>query len=163
MNTRRVRHGVTLLAGCAAVLPLPAAPRDPTVPPPALRAPSAPVSPAMRPEPPAAPRQLLTIDGRRYVVDRGRLRGVGDPLGDARIERIDDDAVHVRQAGVLLRLPMYATTVRREPSAAPPAPAVPSTAPGPVAERALASAAASPRAAVGTRPEAPDPETRPVP
>jgi hypothetical protein len=142
---------------------VPAAPRDPTLPPPALRAPSAPVAPAVRPEPPPAPRQLLTIDGRRYVVDRGRLRGVGDRLGDARIERIDDDAVHVRQGGTLLRLPMYATTVRREAAAMPAAPSAPAPAlPAPTTERALATAARVPRTS-GALPDAPDPETRPEP
>lgn len=62
---------------------------------------------------PPAVRQLLVVDGRRYVVDGTRRRGVGDTLGDARIERIDDDAVLLRRGGELLRLPLFAGVNRR--------------------------------------------------
>jgi hypothetical protein len=65
------------------------------------------------PAPPPAVRQLLVVDGRRYVVDGTRRRGVGDTLGDARIERIDDDAVLLRRGGELLRLPLFAGVNRR--------------------------------------------------
>jgi hypothetical protein len=62
---------------------------------------------------PAPARHLMVIDGRRYVVWGGRKRGVGDLLGDARIERIEDTAVVVRQDGALRRLPLYGDVQRR--------------------------------------------------
>lgn len=63
-------------------------------------------------DPPPA-RHLMVVDGRRYVVWGGRKRSVGDMLGDARIERIEDSAVVVRQDGALQRLPLYGDVTRR--------------------------------------------------
>ena len=63
-------------------------------------------------EPPPA-RHLMVVDGRRYVVWGGRKRSVGEMLGDARIERIEDNAVVVRQDGTLQRLPLYGDVMRR--------------------------------------------------
>lgn len=60
-------------------------------------------------EPPAVSvRQLLVVDGQRYVVHGGRRRAVGDWLGDARIESIEDSAVVVRRGGQRQRLPLFA-------------------------------------------------------
>ena len=94
--------------------------RDPT------RAPEVVGAPAPGSSAPAATqilRQLLVVDGRRYVVDGSRLRGVGDMLGAARIERIEDAAVVVRDAGGTRRLPLHAgVTKRPAPQARPAAP-----------------------------------------
>lgn len=120
-------------AALLALLALPFAPavadpgapalRDPLQPPAALRAASAPEAAADAGAP--ALRQILVVDGRRYVVEGTRLRGVGDKLGDARIERIGDDAVWLRRAGGVQRVPLFAGITRRPaaPEAATPAPA----------------------------------------
>jgi hypothetical protein len=85
--------------------------RDPMLAPadvrPASGAASAPAA-----EPPQA-RHLMVIDGRRFVVWGGRKRGVGEMLGDARIERIEDSAVVVRLDGTLQRLPLFGDVNRR--------------------------------------------------
>lgn len=102
------------VAAAAAAEPEPA-PRDPLQPPAAARpATPAPAGPVTANAPaPAAVRQILVVDGRRHVVEGTRLRGVGDRLGEARIERIDDSAVWVRENGVLQRLPLYGSVTRR--------------------------------------------------
>lgn len=70
-------------------------------------------------EPPAVSvRQLLVVDGQRYVVHGGRRRAVGDWLGDARIESIEDSAVVVRRGGQRQRLPLFAG-VTKTPVALP--------------------------------------------
>lgn len=100
--------------------------RDPTLPPTALRplpppgaASSADGRTALVAAPPRpTPPTLLVIDGRRYVVDQGRRHGVGDTLVGARIERIDETAVWVRQGGSLRALPMYGSVIKRAPAAA---------------------------------------------
>ncbi len=110
--------------------------RDPMLPPPAARAATAAVTPAAPADAASAPavRHLLVMGEQRYVVDHGRRRAVGDLLGGARIERIDDDAVVVRQGTKQLRLPLYAGVVKQ-------APAAPAPAPKPEARTALAGAA----------------------
>ena len=55
----------------------------------------------------------MVIDGVRYVIDNGRRRAVGDLLGGARIERIEDSAVVVRNGKQLQRLPLFAGVVKR--------------------------------------------------
>lgn len=98
--------------------------RDPMLPPPAARpaaAPAAAVADATAPAPPAL-RQILVVDGRRYVVEGTRLRGVGDRLGGARIERIADDAAWVRENGVLQRLPLHGGVIKRAAVESAPAP-----------------------------------------
>ena len=107
--------------------------RDPTVPPIVLQAPPgvgtgvsvaapAPAAPAasasaaaaaQRPVSAAVAHHILIVDGTPYVVDAGRRRGVGEMLGAARIERIEDSAVWVRDGGALKRLPMFGPAVRR--------------------------------------------------
>ena len=102
--------------------------RDPMVPPLAIARPAtSPGSLELSPEPPPTPQQLLTVDGRRYVVDGRRRLGVGDALGSTRIERITDSAVWVREGNTVTRLPFYGGVVKRTVVNAPPsAPAVPS-------------------------------------
>jgi 2-oxoglutarate dehydrogenase E2 component (dihydrolipoamide succinyltransferase) len=107
-----------------------AQPRDP------MRAPSlapAPGAAAARagtggaapaPAPAVQPRHLLTANGCRYVVERGRRYGLGDTLGGARIEAIDDSGVTLREAdNTRRRLPLYGAVAKREPADAAAAPA----------------------------------------
>jgi hypothetical protein len=94
--------------------------RDPMVPPLAIARPAtSPGSLEVAPEPPPTPRQLLTVDGRRYVVDGRRRLGVGDALGGTRIERITDSAVWVREGDTVTRLPFYGGVVKHNVSSLP--------------------------------------------
>jgi len=106
-----LRAAVLLALLAWAPAPVPAQSlRDPT------RAPEVLGAPAPGSSAPAAARplrQLMVVDGRRYVVDGSRLRGVGELLGGARIERIEDAAVLVRDAGGSHRLPLHAGVVKR--------------------------------------------------
>jgi hypothetical protein len=56
---------------------------------------------------------VMLIDGRRYVIDHGRRLGVGDLLGEARIERIDDGVVWLREGGVLRQVSLFGGIVKR--------------------------------------------------
>lgn len=121
-TARHARRGLRALAALGALLawaPVPAqALRDPTRAP-EVRAAAAPGSPAAAVAGQVL-HQLLVVDGRRYVVDGSRLRGVGDTLGAARIERIEDAAVVVRDAGGTRRLPLHGgVTKRPAPEARP--------------------------------------------
>jgi hypothetical protein len=89
------------------------APRDPMQPPPSLRPAASPGGSATAEPPPVVARHLMVVDGVRYVIDNGRRRGVGDLLGGARIERIEDSAVVVRNGKQLQRLPLFAGVVKR--------------------------------------------------
>lgn len=67
---------------------------------------------------PAAPaavqvRQLLVVNGQRYVIDNGRRRAVGDLLGGARIERIDDSGVLLRQGSAQWHVPLFVGVTKR--------------------------------------------------
>lgn len=97
--------------------------RDPTAWPPALRsavaaaqAPSAPASGAEAPD--NAIRQVVFTNGRAYVVLRGRRYGVGEQLEGARIERITEQAVWLREAGQVRREPLYSGVEKRPPPTA---------------------------------------------
>jgi len=89
--------------------------RDPMLPPPDARPAPAPGAAPATPAATALPqaRHLMVVDGVRYVIDGGRRRAVGDLLGGARIERIEDSAIVVRQGRQLQRLPLYAGVVKR--------------------------------------------------
>ncbi|MGQ3051744.1 MAG: hypothetical protein ACT6S0_08170 [Roseateles sp.] len=96
--------------------------RDPTAWPPALRsamAAASPASAASGAEPAdRAVRQVVFADGRAYVVQRGRRYAVGQQLDGARIERITEQAVWLRQAGQVRREPLYGDVEKRpEPPA----------------------------------------------
>lgn len=108
--------GIALTAGPATAQNAPSL-RDPMVPPLAIARPAA--NPGVfdvAPEPPPAPQQLLTVDGRRYVVDGRRRLGVGDALGSTRIERITDSAVWVRDGNTVTRLSFYGGVVKHHVS-----------------------------------------------
>ncbi|KQW43561.1 MULTISPECIES: hypothetical protein [unclassified Roseateles] len=96
--------------------------RDPTAWPPALRsavAAASAASAASGAEPAdRAVRQVVFADGRAYVVQRGRRYAVGQQLDGARIERITEQAVWLREAGQVRREPLYGGVEKRaEPSA----------------------------------------------
>lgn len=99
--------------------------RDPTSLPPALRsaiAAQAASSPASGAEPAdPAIRQVVFANGQAYVVVRGRRHAVGEQLEGARIERITEQAVWLREAGQLRREPLYGGVEKRPPPAAAPA------------------------------------------
>ena len=110
--------------------PLPDIPRDPMQPPALARASVSDGAAAAAPQ--LLARHLFVVDGQRYVIDGGRRRAVGDLLGGARIERIDDSAVIVRSDSGLQRLPLFAG-VTKQAIADPAVPATRSarTAPAP--------------------------------
>lgn len=66
-------------------------------------------------------RQVVFADGRAYVVQRGRRYAIGEQLDGARIERITEQAVWLREAGQLRREPLYGGVEKRAPAAAAPA------------------------------------------
>ena len=100
--------------------------RDPTVLPPALRSAMAAASAASAASGASAPeapgstiRHVVFAGGRAYVVQRGRRYGIGEQLDGARIERITEQAVWLREAGQVRREPLYSGVEKRPP--APPA------------------------------------------
>ncbi|RTL39031.1 MAG: hypothetical protein EKK53_18005 [Burkholderiales bacterium] len=63
-------------------------------------------------------RQVVFADGRAFVVQRGRRYGIGELLDGARIERISEQAVWLREAGQLRREPLYGGVEKRTPAPA---------------------------------------------
>lgn len=116
---------VPLACGFCAAAQVPAL-RDPMQPPVAPRTEPPTLSPDAAPAAPSV-RHLLVIGEKRWVVQGGRRHGIGDTLGSARIERIEDSAVVVRQGGALQRLPLYAG-ITKQAVAAPVAPVAASAA-----------------------------------
>lgn len=107
-------HLLAPLALCCSVAALAAEPlRDPLQPPVSAR-PSAPGGDTAAAAP-AAPvlRQILVVDGRRFAVEGTRLRSVGERFGGARIERIGDDAIWLRDGAGLRRVPLFAGITRQ--------------------------------------------------
>lgn len=96
--------------------------RDPTAWPPALRSALAAASAASAASGAGgagpAIRQVVFANGRAYVVQRGRRYGVGEQLDGARIERITEQAVWLREGGQLRREPLYAGVEKRPPAPA---------------------------------------------
>jgi hypothetical protein len=96
--------------------------RDPTALPPALRSAMAAASAASAAPGADAPdnaiRQVVFANGRGYIVQRGRRYGVGEQLDGARIERITEQAVWLREAGQVRREPLYGGVEKRQPRAA---------------------------------------------
>lgn len=93
--------------------------RDPTAWPPALRSAMAAASAASAAsgvEPVEnAIRHVVFAGGRAYVVQRGRRYGVGEQIEGARIERITEQAVWLREAGQVRREPLYGGVEKRPP------------------------------------------------
>lgn len=65
---------------------------------------------------PAMPFFIMAKGGRRYVIHSAHQLGVGDELDGARIQRIDEDAVWLLEAGRLRRVEMYANVAKRKAS-----------------------------------------------
>ncbi|CAM3835212.1 hypothetical protein [Roseateles saccharophilus] len=97
--------------------------RDPMAWPPALRGAVAAAQAASAASAPGgeAPdnsiRQVVFSSGRGYVVVRGRRYGVGEQLDGARIERVTEQAVWLRESGQLRREPLYGGVEKRPPPA----------------------------------------------
>lgn len=137
--THRTTHrtGLALCLACAGLHTTSlAALRDPTEPPPVAQAAmaassagsSASAADAGRSP---APRHIVVSNGRSHVVERGRRFGVGDMLGQARIERITSDAIWLREGGSTRRVPLYAGVTKRPAVETSPAPST--SAPSPAA------------------------------
>jgi len=115
-----------LLAALAAQAHAQEASRDPTALPVTLRHALAAASSASGAEPARdGIRQVVFADGRGYVVQRGRRYAVGEQLDGARIERITEQAVWLREAGQVRREPLYGGVEKRQP----PVPASPKPTP----------------------------------
>lgn len=85
--------------------------RDPTLPPPSYGAqPQAERDPieGLRAE------HLVTVDGHRYLMWRGRRYAVGDSVQGARIERIEDSGVWVRTEQGVRKLGLFAGVEKNE-------------------------------------------------
>jgi len=93
--------------------------RDPMQPPAAAQPASAASAARERGDEP--PRHIVVVGSTHYLVDHGRRLAVGDLLGERRIERIDRDAVWLRDAQGSHRVPLYPGVTRR----AAPEPALP--------------------------------------
>lgn len=123
--------GATVWAAEPALAPLPA--RDPTVPPLAARATapaasaSADAAGAQATAPGGLPRHLMVLNGKPYVIERGWPRGVGDKLGEARIERIAGGNVWLRDASGTRKLSLYPGVEIRPSAASPPSEPLPSS------------------------------------
>ena len=79
---------------------------------------------------PRVTRHIMIVDGQSFVVEAGRRRSVGDTRGGTRIERIEEQAIWLREAGALQRLPMFGPAVRRATAPGDPAHTAPATAAG---------------------------------
>jgi len=86
--------------------PLPGVARDPTRWPAALQAPAASAANAAANTLPT-PQQIMIVDGKAWLVIGSRRYGVNDKLGDARIQRIEESAVWLRDAQGVHRLPLF--------------------------------------------------------
>ena len=98
--------------------------RDPTLPPAAAGlAGAVPGGPAAALVPGAM--TIIVRDGQPYLVVGTRLYAQGHMLGEARIERIGETEVWLREGGVLRKVPRFAGIQRSaEPRAAPVVPAI---------------------------------------
>lgn len=146
---------VAALAAAAQAPPL----RDPMQPPVARRAPPGvaprPAVAASAPAPAPVVQHLYVVGKQRWVIQGGRKRGVGDLLGDARIERIEDSAVIVRRGGALLRLPLFGGVTKRPAAVEALAATASADAPDPPATAAAASPITHMPLATAARPHRP--------
>ena len=94
-------------------------------------------------------RHRMVVDGRHYLVERGWLRGVGDSLAGARIERITEREVWLRDGAGLHKWPLY-PDVQIRPAAVP----APGAAPAP-ARRPPKTASSALAAPISAQPPAP--------
>jgi hypothetical protein len=101
-----------VLAAAAQAAEIASPMRDPMQPPSAVPASPRAVD-SVAPTTEITPRHLMVVDGRRYLIAGGRRLGVGDLLGGARIERIDDGAVWLRDGGALRQLSLFGGVAKR--------------------------------------------------
>lgn len=94
---------VAMLSGAAAAQST--ALRDPTEPPAIF---SAKPGSVRNPLDSFKPEHLVTVEGQRYLVWKGRRYGVGDSVEGARIERLDETEVWMRSDGDVRKLPLFA-------------------------------------------------------
>lgn len=119
MKTLSLLAGLTLALALAPARAQPAGAdlplRDPMQPPAAAATPAPAASGVPAVPDHVVPRQILVIEGRRFVVDGGRRLAVGDRIGGERIERIGTDAVWLRDdlTRTLQRAPLYPGVLRR--------------------------------------------------
>nr|WP_316639404.1 hypothetical protein [uncultured Roseateles sp.] len=87
--------------------------RDPTLAPAAARPAAPPASGAETASAGNLPQHIMVLNGRPYLIVAGHRLGVGDALGEARITRIGDGAVWLREGGVTRRVSLYAGVEKR--------------------------------------------------
>jgi hypothetical protein len=95
--------------------------RDPTVPP-AAALPAEPVASAVRAADELGPLSVLIRDGNAFVVMGTRLYAQGNLLGKARIERITETEVWLREGKQLRKVQLFSGVSRRVAPAKPVAP-----------------------------------------
>lgn len=111
------RCTLVLLLGLLGLLALPAGAqslRDPTQPPGAGVA-----GPATAARADAPGWSVIVVDGRPHVAVGTRLYAEGQMLGRARVERITETEIWLREGRALRKVPLYAGVQRRSVPAAP--------------------------------------------
>ena len=107
----------TLAAACAMALAVAvdahAARRDPTQPPAGYGV-QAQAATVRDPADGFRPTHLVVVDGKRYLVWRGRRYGVGETVEGAHIERLDESEVWLRSGERLRKMPLYPGIEKRE-------------------------------------------------
>jgi len=111
-----LRAGTIGLAACAVLAVLPGVAtsqglRDPTLAPPVAAAAGGIGSGDKAAAP--APMAVIVRDGRPYVVAGTRLVAQGQMLGDARIERISETEIWLREGKSLRKVPRFAGIQRK--------------------------------------------------
>lgn len=107
-------HALALLLGLLSLSALAQSLRDPTQPPGAA---SANAAAATRPGAPSW--SVIVVDGRPHVAVGTRLYAEGQMLGRARVERITETEIWLREGRALRKVPLYAGVQRRSVPAAP--------------------------------------------
>lgn len=113
MRQRHLGHhtaaAVLLCVGAVAQGMEPAGGRDPTLPPAQFKAPPAATAASAAASAADLTPIVIVSGGRHYLMDRGRRLGVGDLYGTARIARINDNGVWLREADSLQHIPLHGT------------------------------------------------------
>ncbi len=105
---------LVMVTGGAARGAEPTAARDPTQPPAQFNAPPAVSAGASSAAPTLDMSPIVVVSaGRYYLLDRGHRRSVGDLYGTARIARIDDNGVWLREGDSVQQIPLHGAVARR--------------------------------------------------
>jgi len=86
--------------------------RDPTLAPPVMTVPGGAENAGEKPQPPPA-LTVIVREGQPYVVVGGRLYGQGQKLGDARIERISETEIWLREGKVVRKIARFSGVQRK--------------------------------------------------